>query len=151
MCHGYLSFFMEPQFKVCSTHFFVSFVDMLGMSFEVDKKLSNRDTLLPHFFFAVKNMENLIRAHLSHVVYQIIRIFVFGILNVIVPYGYVSLEFYGSEMISLQRYWSPPSAVIDLGDKCEYGMAYMVNGYPQQEPSVFQCNVGYTVIGVIWI
>ena len=36
-------------------------------------------------------MENLIRAHLSNLIYQIIRIFLFGILNFVVPYGYVML------------------------------------------------------------
>lgn len=36
--------------------------------------------------------------------------------------------------------------MIDLGDRCEYGMAYMVSGLPQHQPTVFQCNVGYTTI-----
>ena len=36
-----------------------------------------------------------------------------------------------------------PSLLYDLGPKVEFGIAMQVNGNPQSEPTVFQCNVGH--------
>lgn len=42
-----------------------------------------------------------------------------------------------------QMYWTYPGPVMDLGPRCDYGMAYQINGSPQLKPEVFQCNIGW--------
>lgn len=40
-------------------------------------------------------------------------------------------------------YYLHPTPIFNMGNRCDYGIAYQVNGEPQHRPQVFQYNVGH--------
>ena len=82
----------------------------------------------PKHLFLAKQLEDSWRSFLGLLLSRyVLRSLVEGI-SVILPAKYML--------------WMYPGPVSDI-QHCDYGIAFQVNGAPQQEPKVFVCNVGH--------
>jgi len=79
--------------------------------------------------YCAKNAEHAVRFLVCYCFHVYIVVPVCWLLSYLAPDG--------------QMYWTYPGPVMDLGPRCDYGMAYQINGSPQLKPEVFQCNIGY--------
>ena len=82
----------------------------------------------PKHLFLAKQLEDHWRSYWAVLFGFFILHFIVRIVNIILPAKYML--------------WMYPGPVSDI-QHCDYGIAFQVNGTPQQEPKVFVCNVGH--------
>ena len=91
--------------------------------------LTSSSSLFPKHLYRVKQIEEVCRLFLVNGVIVFLVKPLLRLCNYVIP--------------NRLQYWMYPTPVLNLGPRCDYGIAYQVNGRPQQEPVVFQYNVGH--------
>lgn len=109
--------------------FVLSFYGLARVSYECGMTLQSGGASAPRHLFRPKQIEDAIRTLLAAWLSQIFVSPVLNLLNLLLPLQY--------------KYYFYPTPVFDFGDAVDYGVAFQVNGDPQQQPTVFQHNVGH--------
>lgn len=87
------------------------------------------DKSAPRHLFTAKQIEDTFRYTTALMLTRFIFRPILEIVSVVLPNDF--------------KLWMYPGPVSDLGEDCDYGIAFQVNGKPQKEPTTFVCNVGH--------
>jgi hypothetical protein len=93
------------------------------------KNLPFNDTSKYRHLYRSKQIEEIYRLSLANIFMNVIVSPLKNLASIVAP----------DELM----FFLYPTPVTDLGSKADYGMAYQINGSPQQQPTVFQYNVGH--------
>lgn len=109
--------------------FVLAVYGLVRISYECGMTLETAGASAPRHLFRSKQIEDAVRTLLAVQIAGFIVKPLIRILNLLLPLKY--------------QYYLYPTPVFDFGDKVDYGVAFQVNGDPQQQPVVFQHNVGH--------
>lgn len=109
--------------------FVLSFYGLSQVSYECGMTLQSAGASAPRHLFRSKQIEDSFRSLIAAQLAGFIIKTLIEIVNLILPLKY--------------KYYLYPTPVFDFGESVDYGVAFQVNGDPQQQPTVFQHNVGH--------